>query len=964
MNLYHCATMYQVLEVIVHCERVHKGEYNVLLLADFSAKKYHDYTELEAFFDEVRLFPYRPISNDPDTVLEEVENAYHNSVPYDISSFEHIYVAAAYYSFSLYLIANNISFHMFEDGGGILSRPKVLYEIIRDVTPVIAETAQTYGLLDGRNECIRDVICNFSAQSYLSDDPKWKDFNPALEITRLSPETIRRILHFFRLEPIQDIPEDAVLVFTQQFANLFTTSLEDQIAIYQICSDFFLTGQSLIIKPHPDDSVDYTAFFPEARIIQGKFPAELMPVLLDRVPGTSFTVSSSSVRNIRSIFRKNIVCGYDFPNTFRAIDRYYFAAKLLSEAECLEHCPVHTYGVDVSLLECIAEHSLKIRLPFLHEAVLEKKADGRQVWLIDDITFESDYFQTEKTELSFAYRRTVVKGLEMADPPAPAQGADSGSGSDAPERAKSQADARSVSSFLEGIGEESLVIFLNSRDDYCFCDEGQKELPPGMIPLAVSKRRIREENIFFPDDDGAIFAYTLDAGIREEVMRFHAEIILKNTGLAEEIGPPDPQQGSAPSKAVIHTSKDRISMEEYLDLAMDLNDMSMKSFLMDKVNLFLRAGLGDYLHRPSLALASASDEDIRQFLRTWGKVVGKRNSLAGEGFRIYVDEGTDMALQIRSDGADILEPFIRQHHAYQAIYPDSLNTIRIHTVRSSKGVKTFLSPILSIGGDGAVVDMSSDTTRYRVLLSEDGSILRAFRQDPGESLKITERHHNTGFPFRQGRKLVGIPKCLECCREAAFYIPEMRYIGWDVAYTEDGPLIVEANNISGFIYAYQQAKECIAGKGARDEIEEMLAFGMDGVQYNERTFFVSDPLVGTEASLPGPRRLYLILLQSALHRHGVEFYDRRFIKRGNVEKKNCSIRYLEEDKLVIVKTEHKTERILQPDVDKLGLLPYGEYKEHPGISEDDFLALDRIAMQEAERIYRVLTQSPLAEGTA
>lgn len=75
MNLYHCVTMYQVLEAIVHSERACKGEYNVLLLADFSVKKYHDYRELGTFFDEVRLFPYRSISNNPETILEEVENA-------------------------------------------------------------------------------------------------------------------------------------------------------------------------------------------------------------------------------------------------------------------------------------------------------------------------------------------------------------------------------------------------------------------------------------------------------------------------------------------------------------------------------------------------------------------------------------------------------------------------------------------------------------------------------------------------------------------------------------------------------------------------------------------------------------------------------------------------------------------------------------------------------------------------
>ena len=67
-------------------------------------------------------------------------------------------MASAFYYFSLYLIANGVSFHMFEDGGGILSNPKVLYETIRDVTPVMADIAQTYGLLDGNNEYIQSVI--------------------------------------------------------------------------------------------------------------------------------------------------------------------------------------------------------------------------------------------------------------------------------------------------------------------------------------------------------------------------------------------------------------------------------------------------------------------------------------------------------------------------------------------------------------------------------------------------------------------------------------------------------------------------------------------------------------------------------------------------------------------------------------------------------------------------------------
>ena len=970
MNLYHSVTLYQVLEAIVHSERVHRGEYNVLLLADFSAKKYHDYRELEAFFDEVRLFPYRSISNDPDSIFEETERAWKNTIPHEITEFKNIYVASAFYYFSLFLIANGISFHMFEDGGGILSKPKVLYEIIRDVTPVMADIAQTYGLLDGRNEYVRDIICNFSAQSFIADDPKWRDFDPAAEIARLAPETVSRILRFFRLEPIRDIPENAALVFTQQFSNLYTTSREDQIAIYQVCSDFFLSNQNLIFKPHPDDSVDYTPFFPDARTIHGRFPAELMPILLDRIPETSFTVSSTSVRNIGSIFKKNIVCGYDFPNTFRAIDRYYFALKLISETEELKRCSVHTFGVDVNLLEAIAEHSLKTELRFVHETALKKEMPGRQVWLIDDCTFESDYFRTEKKDLFFAYRRITVKGVEPPASPDPetAQSKSGISVSEAPERSESRTGALSVTDFLEAIGEADLVVFLNSRNDYCFYDAKKKELFRRMIPVRVGKRRIRVENVFFPDGDFTIYAYTEDAGIRETIKRFHAEIFLKNTGLTEEIQELDPEQRKAAVSAglrqaegklrpEISAPETRISMEEYLDLAMDLNDMSMKAFLQKKINLFRRPGLREWMQRPALEPASASDEEIRHFLQTWGKLVGKRNTSAGEGFRIYTDSGTDTVGQIRTDGADILEPFIRQHPAYQAIYPDSLNTLRIHTVRSSKSVRTFLTPMLSVGGDGAETDLSDSTTRYRVLLSEDGNIIQAFRQNPGEAWLPADRHHNTGYPFRHGRKLPGVRACLECCRNAALFVPEMRYIGWDVAVTENGPVIVEANNISGSVYSWQQAEEHITGFGVRQEIEEMLAFGMEGVRYSGETVWISEPLIEVGASLPGIRSLYLILLQSALHRHGVEFYDRDFIKRRPAVRINCSIRYVEEENAVLLQTERRTERIPQPDPEKLSLSPYGENEEQSDVSEEDFFALDQIAMREAARIYRVLSQN-------
>ncbi|MBO7670656.1 MAG: hypothetical protein J6S60_08695 [Oscillospiraceae bacterium] len=966
MNLYHCTTVFQILEMIVHKERVHPGEYNVLLLADFTAKTYPNYRELEGFFDEVLLFPYRSISNNPDRILEDVETAYRDTVPYDPSEFENIYVAAAFYYFSLYLIARRIPFHMFEDGGGILTKPKVLYDSIHNVTPVMADIAETYGLLDGRNEYASDVICSFAAQSFLPDDPKWRDFDPASEIRHLSPETVSRILHFFRLEPIRDIPENAALIFTQQFSSLFTVTRQEQVAIYQVCADFFLRGQHLILKPHPSDPIDYTPYFPEVKMLRGRFPAELLPALLNRVPETSLTVSSSSVRNLRRIFQKNIVCGFDFPETYRAIDRYYFAVKLLKETDALKDCPVHTFGVDVCMLEAIAEHALNARLPFVHETALKKETDGRQVWLIDDSSFMSDYFRTKEKELSFAYRRVTVKGVEPPASPAPEAEQREDAAPESPARPERMTDALSMPAFLDALGEEDLVVFLNSRDETWFAEEGQEERLMQMTPLLISKRKTREENVFFPDQDGILFAYTRDARLREKLQRFHAEITLENTGLAEEIRGLNLRQlesilsqmkRSANPESVSIPPETRIPWEEYLNRAMDLNDTSMKLFLHDKINLFLRPGLREMMGRPALEVSSAADDEICRFLQTWVKAVGKRNDCAGEGFQVYTDSETDALARIRAEGADILEPWIRQHQGYEAIYPDSLNTIRIHTVRSSQGVKVFLPSMLAVGGDGAVNDNSTNSTRYRVMLSEDGEILQAFRENPAENIfQPAERHHNTGYLFLKGRKLPRLPVCLELCRKAAFYVPELRYIGWDVAVTEKGPVFVEANNLSGTVNTIQRIWERVNGAGARKAVEELLAYGMEGVRYQQETVYVSEPLVTVDPSLPDCRRLYLILLQSALHRHGVEFYDRPTIGTEAAVKKRCSIRYLEEENAVLLEAEGRTARIPQPDLKALGLTPYRTDGEKTEVSEEDFLKLDQTAMQQAEQIYRILTE--------
>ena len=36
------------------------------------------------------------------------------------------------------------------------------------------------------------------------------------------------------------------------------------------------------------------------------------------------------------------------------------------------------------------------------------------------------------------------------------------------------------------------------------------------------------------------------------------------------------------------------------------------------------------------------------------------------------------------------------------------------------------------------------------------------------------------------------------CKKAALILPEVRYIGWDIAFTKEGPVMVEGNEYPGY----------------------------------------------------------------------------------------------------------------------------------------------------------------------
>lgn len=533
MVLYHCVSAYQIIHAMVHKKLNHAKEYSVLIIADFTANKFADYLELVDFFNEIILFPYREIEHNVESIIDEIGKMYEERVTYRIEEFSEIYVAAAHYYFSLYLIAKKVSFHFIEDGCGILSKPKVSYDIVMNYAPIQANIAQTYGMFDGNNKYVIDRICNLSAQSFQMLDDNIVDFDLVKEMKKCDFDYIDSIMKFFRVEKLDKDLSEHVIVFTQQLANLGILTFEEQVLIYQLVTDFFVPEKKIAFKTHPDDVMYYKHLFPQCCLLEGRYPAELLPFVSERMADCSMTIFSSSVLSIRSAFKSNIFCGYDFDKTFKKIDSYYFALSILGGLE-IENYQFYGFGVDIKLIENLLKFSLNNtkEIEFTYPKKFINSKEGSSVYLFDDLNFKSDVFKNLEQDTEFIYKEIkVYNSSELLENERKEKVYDNR----IDEETCLKIDNRDIVNSLEELPENDIVIFLNTEKDYCFYEYDYRKIFKEMLPIRINKKKIREYDVYLDDNSLILYFYSKNEKIKEKIKKYKGNKKMENTGMIESV---------------------------------------------------------------------------------------------------------------------------------------------------------------------------------------------------------------------------------------------------------------------------------------------------------------------------------------------------------------------------------------------------------------------------------------------
>ena len=228
------------------------------------------------------------------------------------------------------------------------------------------------------------------------------------------------------------------------------------------------------------------------------------------------------------------------------------------------------------------------------------------------------------------------------------------------------------------------------------------------------------------------------------------------------------------------------------------NDPAAAAVFDDKSRFY--EAFAPFLKRQFVNLSKASDEEIAAFFDGREYVIAKPNDgECGEGIEKIrtadFESASEFVRYVRNPEKNfgVLEEFIVQHHEMSRLYPDSVNCLRMATLYWND-TPYVLYAVLKTGNNGKFVDNLENGGFACHMDLATGDVI-----GPAHTNKRTlaEVHPATGVRF-EGFHVPYVQEACELVKEAAKVIPSMRYIGWDVCITEDGPAIIEGNHYAAY----------------------------------------------------------------------------------------------------------------------------------------------------------------------
>jgi glutathione synthase/RimK-type ligase-like ATP-grasp enzyme len=140
----------------------------------------------------------------------------------------------------------------------------------------------------------------------------------------------------------------------------------------------------------------------------------------------------------------------------------------------------------------------------------------------------------------------------------------------------------------------------------------------------------------------------------------------------------------------------------------------------------------------------------------------------------------------------ILQPRIEQHKVLSDLNPDSVNSIRLDTLVLDGDVVSNCA-FLRVGAKGSFVDNLSKGGFFVRIDLQSGILDKYGHSKGGFGSAIITRHPVSGLSF-EGLEIPFWDELKSQLTVAAHAMRPLCYLGWDIAITRDGPIIIETNH--------------------------------------------------------------------------------------------------------------------------------------------------------------------------
>lgn len=228
-----------------------------------------------------------------------------------------------------------------------------------------------------------------------------------------------------------------------------------------------------------------------------------------------------------------------------------------------------------------------------------------------------------------------------------------------------------------------------------------------------------------------------------------------------------------------------------------MNEKAYRPYFDDKAK-FLTA-FNEYAKRTFFDLRKAKKDDFLSWAKTQETFMAKViDGDGGKGVNKFtvslIDDLDALYTELIKNRMYIIEETVKQHETMAALNPSSINTIRVYTVFNKESRKIYAPfAFVRIGRGGFVDNYHSGGMTSKVDIPT-GRILYPCADRNND---VYETHPLTGASF-VGYEIPMWEEVIDMCIHAAMKIQQIGYVGWDVAITPDGPLLIEGNAYPGY----------------------------------------------------------------------------------------------------------------------------------------------------------------------